>query len=127
MKSIEDLEKLGWEELERSAMQDPAPIPEGLQQRIAASLAAKSLAGEASARKFPVRTVSFTALAAAAALAAVLVLPKWGTRQPKDTFDDPYLAYADLCEHLSNRIKLIRIFSIHILQSIRKCCRGQSA
>ena len=96
MKSIEDLEKLGWEELERSAMQDPAPIPEGLQQRIAASLAAKSLAGEASARKFPVRTVSFTALAAAAALAAALVLPKWGTRQPKDTFDDPYLAYAEV-------------------------------
>ena len=73
MKSIEDLEKLGWEELERSAMQDPAPIPEGLQQRIAASLAAKSLAGEASARKFPVRTVSFTALAAAAAVTSLAI------------------------------------------------------
>ena len=96
MKSIEELEKLGWEELESAALQDPAPIPEGLQQRIAASLAAKSISGEASVRKPAARTVTVASLLAAAALAAVLVLPRWGNRQPQDTFDDPYLAYAEV-------------------------------
>ena len=96
MKSIEELEKLGWEELEQEALRDPAPVPEGLQQRLAETLAAKSLAGEAPERRFPVRAVSFTALAAAAALAAVLVFPRLGTPELKDTFDDPYLAYAEV-------------------------------
>ena len=40
MKQIEELENLGWEELELSALQDPAPVPEGLKERITASLAA---------------------------------------------------------------------------------------
>ncbi|MBQ3723766.1 MAG: hypothetical protein II851_08680 [Bacteroidales bacterium] len=96
MKSIEELEKLEWEELEQAALQDPAPVPEGLQQRLSANLAAKSLAEEATVRKSPVRAFSYTALAAAAALAAVLVLPRLGNREPKDTFDDPYLAYAEV-------------------------------
>lgn len=96
MKQIEELENLGWEELERSALQDPAPVPEGLKERIAASLAAETLARESAGRRFPVRAVSFTALAVAAALAAVLILPGLGQREPEDTFDDPYLAYAEV-------------------------------
>ena len=96
MKSIEELEKLEWEELEKAALQEPAPIPEGLQQRIAQALAADTAAREVQAHRFPVRTVSFTALAAAAALAAVLIIPSLGKSEPKDTFDDPYLAYAEV-------------------------------
>ena len=96
MKSIEELEKIGWEELEHAALQESAPVPEGLQQRITASLAAKDLSVEAPVRKPATRTAVFAGLLAAAALAAVLVLPRWGSRQPKDTFDDPYLAYAEV-------------------------------
>lgn len=96
MKQIEELESLGWEELELSALQDPAPVPEGLKERIAASLAAETAVRESAGRRFPVRAASFTALAAAAALAAVLILPGLRQQEPKDTFDDPYLAYAEV-------------------------------
>lgn len=96
MKSIEELEKLEWDALEKAALQDAAPVPEGLQQRIAEALAADTVAREVQAQRFPIRVVSFTALAAAAALAAVLVIPSLGKGEPKDTFDDPYLAYAEV-------------------------------
>ena len=77
-------------------MHDAALVPEGLRDRIAASLAADTLARDNAARRFPVRAVSFTALAVAAAFAAVLVLPGLVRHEPKDTFDDPYLAYAEV-------------------------------
>ena len=96
MKQIEELEKLEWEELERAALQDPAPVPDGLQSRLAQSLAAKSLAGEEEARKTRTGAFPYAALAAAAALTAVLLIPRLGFREPKDTFDDPYLAYAEV-------------------------------
>ena len=38
------------------------------------------------------------AVAAAAVLTAVLALPSVGAREPKDTFDDPQLAYAQVEE-----------------------------
>ena len=96
MKQIEELEKLEWEELERLALQDPAPVPDGLQNRLAQSLAAKSLAGETEARKTRTGGFPYVAVAAAAALTAVVVIPRLGVREPKDTFDDPYLAYAEV-------------------------------
>ena len=40
--------------------------------------------------------IPFVSLAAAAALAALIILPQTGKRELKDTYDDPYLAYAEV-------------------------------
>lgn len=94
MKTIEELEKLSPEDLEALASKERVSVPEGLDKRIALRLAASSASRESAPK--PARTVVFTTLAAAAALAAVLALPRLSVREPKDTFDDPYLAYAEV-------------------------------
>ena len=94
MKTLEEIEKLTPEELERLAAAQPAPVPEGLQARLRAALAAQEFAAEASPRPRTPRWVPAAALAgAAAATTLLLTLPQRG---PKDTFDDPYLAYAEV-------------------------------
>lgn len=94
MKSIEELEKLSWEELETAATQEAAPVPEGLEGRITRMLAARTLLEE----RTPARQAAPTriAWAVAAALAVLLMIPILNGREPKDTFDDPYLAYAEV-------------------------------
>ncbi len=92
MKTLEEIEKLSLEELERNASAQPIPTPEGLQRRIREALAAQELAAQRPAR--PGRWAPYAALAGAAAAATLLLtLP---ARGPKDTFDDPYLAYAEV-------------------------------
>ena len=103
MKSIEELEKLGWEELESAALQDPAPVPEGLRQRLAETLAAREVASGRTPRPSAARRIAYVSLSVAAALAAALVIPTLGKGEPKDTFDDPYLAYAEV-ERVFQRI-----------------------
>lgn len=92
MKTIEELQDLTWEELETAASKEAAPVPAGLQTRIAETLAARTLAAEPA--RSPARRYGYIALAAAAALAALVVIPR--VSAPKDTFDDPYLAYAEV-------------------------------
>ena len=92
MKTIEELQDLTWEELETAASKEAAPVPAGLQTRIAETLAARTLAAEPARNS--ARRYGFFALAAAAALAALVVIPR--VSAPKDTFDDPYLAYAEV-------------------------------
>ena len=107
MKSIEELEKIGWEELEQEALRDPAPVPEGLQQRLAETLTAREIASESTPRPSAARRFSYGSLAVAAALAALLVIPRLGAREPKDTYDDPYLAYAEVervFQHISDKM-----------------------
>ena len=91
MKTLEELEQLSIEELEQKALEAPAPVPEGLEARLRQTLTAREVA--AAERPRPARWVPYTSLAVAAAAAALLLLPGSG---PKDTFDDPYLAYAEL-------------------------------
>ena len=93
MKTIEELQDLTWEELETAASKEAAPVPAGLQTRIAETLSARTLAAEP-ARSPVARRYGYFALAAAAALAALVVIPR--VSAPKDTFDDPYLAYAEV-------------------------------
>ena len=93
MKTIEELQDLTWEELETAASKEAAPVPAGLQTRIAETLAARTLAAEP-ARRPAARRYGYIALAAAAALTALVVIPR--VSAPKDTFDDPYLAYAEV-------------------------------
>lgn len=99
MRSIEEIEGLSLEELEAIASDSRVEAPEGLQERIAAGLAAaeeldaEELDSEEHSK--PVtshRTIWAMAAAACAALVIAVSLP----RQPKDTFDDPALAYAEI-------------------------------
>ena len=93
MKRIEDIEKLSLEELEKEAAQ--VPVPEGLAGRIEDALAAEAV-GQPSRQRMPWRA-AFASFAVAAAVAAVLILHR---PAPKDSFDDPLLAYQQVEETL---------------------------
>ena len=94
MKQIEDLERLSWEELEQAAAGERVKSPDGLERRLAETLAAKALSESAPAPR--PRILAQAAWAVAAALAFLLIIPVLHSRAPKDTFDDPYLAYAEV-------------------------------
>ena len=91
MKTLEEIERLSLEELEQEATRAAAPVPDGLQERLRQTLAARELAD--AVRPRPTRWIPYASLAVAAAAAAVIALPQRG---PKDTFDDPRLAYAEV-------------------------------
>ena len=91
MKTLEEIENLSLEELEQKAAEAAAPVPDGLERRLRQALAARELAD--AARPRPARWIPYASLAVAAAAAALVVLPQRG---PKDTFDDPRLAYAEV-------------------------------
>lgn len=88
MKSIRDIELMTAEELERISLDEGIEVPRNLQARTAAAVRASVF------RKRLLRT------AGAAAAAAVLAGAGFGiagfTNEPEDTFDDPYLAYAEV-------------------------------
>lgn len=95
MKRIEDIENLELDELESAALEQDVTVPSGLEDRIKASLAARTVAGS---RPEPVqaRWVPYVAFALAASLAAVAIIPASRANKLTDTFDDPYLAYAQV-------------------------------
>ena len=97
MKRLEDLEKMDWQELETAALQENIPVPEGLEKRISEKLTARTIVAETAPKKTG-RRILWTAVAAAAVLAAVLALPSVSAREPKDTFDNPQMAYAQVEE-----------------------------
>ena len=93
MKRIQDIEKLQEEELEMAALGEDITIPAGLEERIKAAIAAKETV-KPEAR--PVRWIPYAALAVAAGLAAVVLIHHDGSGKLQDTFEDPYLAYAQV-------------------------------
>lgn len=97
MKKIEDIESMQPEELESAALGEEIKVPAGLEERILDAIAAKeALRPEASLRReaSQLRWVPYAALAVAAGLAAVAIIPR--RDRLRDTFDDPYLAYAQV-------------------------------
>ena len=109
MKQLEDIEKMTWQELEEAALQDNAPVPAGFEKRLAETLAAGRMTGPAPRRKTG-RRILWTALAAAAATAAVITLTSPRDTEPEDTFDDPRLAYAQVekvFELISDKMKTV--------------------
>ncbi len=102
MKRIEDIEKMGLEELEAVAMEEKVEVPQGLAGRIQERILAAELAKEPPVGKPQIkrkRILHYSGIAAVAAVvvfALVLLKPveKKGTLQ--DTFEDPYLAYAQV-------------------------------
>ena len=93
MKNIEDIERMELEELESAALAQELPASQGLEDRIKASLAAKTLAGR-EAETSRTGWIPYVAIAVAASLAAVALIPR--SHRLVDTFDDPYLAYAQV-------------------------------
>ena len=109
MKQLEDIEKMTWQELEEAALQENAPVPAGFEKRLAETLAAGRMAGPAPRRKTG-RRILWASLAAAAATAAVITLTRPRYTEPKDTFDDPRLAYAQVekvFELISDKMKTV--------------------
>jgi hypothetical protein len=101
MKRIEDIEKMGLEELEAAAMEEKVEVPQGLAERIRERILAAELAKELPVRKPKVqrkRILQFSGIAAAAVVVFALVLLKPGMQKDtlQDTFEDPYLAYAQV-------------------------------
>lgn len=77
MKKIEDIEKLSAEDLRYIGADESIPLPEDLQVRL------------------PRPAARYWSIAAAAAV--MLGIAGWSLSrpaEPRDTFDDPYLAYA---------------------------------
>ena len=94
MKTPEEIERLSAEELETLAAAQGLQAPRDLRQRLCEALAAGEIAAQAGRRPHSVRWPAYASLAAAAAAAAMWVaLPQRG---PRDTFDDPQLAYAEV-------------------------------
>lgn len=94
MKRIEDIIEKDWEELAEASR--GVDVPEGLEDRLSAAIAAHEATREEPRIKDRrlIRWLPYSAAAAAAVAAVVIGLNLYN--RPKDTFDDPYLAYAQV-------------------------------
>lgn len=84
MKSIDEITRLSAEDLERISLDESIPVPEELSARV-----------QAAVRK-PAHWVLPAGVAAAIATLVAVGLTLTRNPEPKDTFDDPYLAYAEV-------------------------------
>ena len=97
MKSLKDIESMSLEELERASLDERTTVPEGFAERIQISVDAQSIIDEIKEDSHPGRMVRIVGAAASVAVIAGIGLgiAQW-QNEPKDTFDDPYMAYAEL-------------------------------
>lgn len=105
MKRIDDIEKMGLEELEAAAMAGNTGVPQGLEERIKERILAREMS------KMPVgrRVMRLGGIAAAVALALMLLKPGMVEEQLQDTFEDPRMAYAQVekaFEEISSRMSM---------------------
>ena len=97
MKSIKEIENMSLEELMAVSSAEATAVPEGFAERIGKQVEAHKIARDLENDADRVKTVRWIGAAAAVTLLAgtALGIVNW-QKQPKDTFDDPYLAYAEL-------------------------------
>ena len=85
MKSIDEISRLSAEDLERISLDESIPVPEELSARV-----------QAAGRKPARRWVLPAGIAAAVATLVAVGFTLTRNPEPIDTFDDPYLAYAEV-------------------------------
>ena len=101
MKSIKDIETMSLEQLEAVSMDESITVPDGFAARMKenadAAVTAGLLTGNESEGQGRRKAVRYVATAASVAIMAGVGygIAQW-QNQPKDTFDDPYLAYAEV-------------------------------
>ena len=98
MKSIKEIENMSLEQLEAVSMDENIPVPEGFAERMRADGEVLERLVEDKPQPQQRRWVMTTVSVAAAAALLIGVgfgIARWQS-EPKDTFDDPYLAYAEL-------------------------------
>ena len=92
MKTIDEITRLSAEDLERISLDESIPVPEELSGKVREAI---TQAGETAARTRRLRrALPATGIAAAVAILVTIGLTR--DPEPKDTFDDPYLAYAEV-------------------------------
>ena len=101
MKSIKDIENMSLEQLEAVSMDESISVPEGFGIRMKETVDAVEMVGrlaeDESGTQSSRKVVRYAAAAASVAIVAGVGLGiAQRAGQPKDTFDDPYLAYAEL-------------------------------
>lgn len=98
MKSIKEIENMSLEQLEAVSMDENIPVPEGFAERMRTDVEVLERLVEDKPQPQQRRWVMTTVSVAAAAALLIGVgfgIARWQS-EPKDTFDDPYLAYAEL-------------------------------
>ena len=101
MKSIKEIENMSLEQLEAVSMDESITVPDGFAARMKenadAAVTAGLLTGNESEDQVRRKVVRYVAAAASVAIMAGVGygIAQWQS-QPKDTFDDPYLAYAEV-------------------------------
>ncbi len=101
MKSIRDIENMNLEQLEAVSMDESIAVPDGFTARMKENVDAAVTVGLLTENESGERNRrTIVRYAAVAASVAVMVGAGYGIaqwqNQPKDTFDDPYLAYAEV-------------------------------
>lgn len=99
MKSLKEMENISLEELEAVSLDETAAIPEGFRQRLLENIDAKKMIErlDEAGSSNRITRLAFTSTAASVAILAGISfsITRW-QNEPKDTFDDPYQAYAEL-------------------------------
>ena len=90
MKSIDEISRLSADDLERISLDESIPVPEELSGKV--QEAVHTAGAQANRRRWVLPA------GIAAAVATILAVGLTLTRNPEpiDTFDDPYLAYAEV-------------------------------
>lgn len=97
MKDINEIERLSPEDLERIASDTSVRVPSDLKASLEALAGAAELAESGRPEPTTARRTLFWAIpAVAAALVAAVLVFRSVPKEPEDTFNDPYLAYAEV-------------------------------
>jgi hypothetical protein len=97
MKSLKEIEDISLEELDAVSQDEAITVPEGFRQRLEAELDAQDKLETMKEEPRQIRLVPVIGVAASVLLliGIGLGIARWQS-EPKDTFTDPYLAYAEL-------------------------------
>lgn len=97
MKSLKEIEDISLEELDAVSQDEAITVPEGFRQRLEAELDAQNKLETLKEEPRKIRLVPVIGVAASVLLliGIGLGIARWQS-EPKDTFTDPYLAYAEL-------------------------------